>query len=61
MMRIRLINLDKYKDNISSFLFYKDNLVYFYILLYNIALLLFLGIPVMLGHGLVVLYLFAWL
>lgn len=61
MMRIRLINLDKYKDNISSFLFYKDNLVYFYILLYNIVLLLFLGIPVMLGHGLVVLYLFAWL
>lgn len=61
MMRIRLINLDKYKDNISNFLFYKDNLLYFYILLYNIALLLFLGIPAMLGHGLVVLYLFAWL
>jgi hypothetical protein len=42
-MKIHLINLFKYKNHIYDFLFYRDNLVYFYILLYNISLLVMLS------------------
>lgn len=45
MMKIHSINLNKYKDIFYSSLFYKNNLVYFYILLFNTALLIIVSVP----------------